>query len=82
MELDDWEWEPDAMWKIETGLRAYLDQLMGAIFDYESDYFLATESGLPFCGCTTCTTREIMAFLVPRVGELHEKGQLWRHDSA
>lgn len=78
MELDGWEWEPEAMWKVETGLCAYMDQLMGSVYDYETEYLMSTESGLPFCGCTTCTTREILAYLVPRIGDLKDKGKLWR----
>lgn len=77
MELDKWEWEPEPLWKVETGLTAYLDQLTAAVYDGE-DYLMATESGLPFCGCSTCTTREIMAWLVPRISELHEQGKIWR----
>jgi hypothetical protein len=78
MALDDWDFDSDAMHVVETSLVHYFDQLSSGYLDSEDGYVYATESGLPFCGCTTCTCREILAWLVPRIAELHEKGKLWR----
>jgi len=76
MALDDWDFDSDAMHVVETSLVHYFDQLSSGLMD--NGYFFETESGMPFCGCTTCTCREILAWLVPRIAEMHEKGKLWR----
>ena len=74
----EWEFDDEAMRTVELSLHHYLDQLLAGYFDNETDSFDNTESGIPFCGCTTCIAREMLAWLVPRIGTLVEKGKLWR----
>lgn len=35
-----------------------------------------TLSGEPFCGCSTCYTREQLFFLVPRIIEAYKQGKI------
>jgi hypothetical protein len=35
-----------------------------------------TLSGEPFCGCTTCYTREQLFFLVPRIIKAYKEGKI------
>jgi hypothetical protein len=53
--------------ELEQGLNAY----MASLHDEEP---APTLSGEPFCGCETCHTREILAFVVPRVLFAQEQG--------
>lgn len=81
MVLTAWDFDDDAMGKVELSLMHYLDQLMAGFFDSDSGgYYYGTVSGLPFCGCTTCLSREVLAWLVPRLGDLYKRGQLWQQD--
>lgn len=71
------DWDSDRMFTVEAGLTHYLDQLQTYLFDGLADDSFETESGAPFCGCDTCFTREVMAFLVPRIYDLVMEGSLW-----
>lgn len=74
---DEWDFDGDAMQRVEISLVHYLDQLMAGYFDNDNGYYYGTISGLPFCGCSTCMGREMIAWLIPRLGEMYQKGQLW-----
>lgn len=77
MGIDQIDWEPDAMFKIEAGLTAYLDQLQTFVLDGERDESFETQTGQPFDGCDVCFTREVLAYLVPRIAELVRSGDIW-----
>ena len=53
--------------ELEQGLNAY----MASLHDEEP---APTLSGEPFCGCEDCHTREILAFVVPRVLFAQQQG--------
>lgn len=52
----------DYMWSCESSV------------DGEEPDDFTTLSGQPFCGCSTCYTREQLLFLVPRVIDAYKKG--------
>lgn len=76
MGISEIDWNPEGMFKVEAGLTHYLDQLQTFMLDGQSDSF-ETESGEPFCGCDVCFTREVMAYLVPRIARLVKEGDIW-----
>jgi hypothetical protein len=57
--------------EMEQGLNAYMASLHGSIDNTEP---VETLSGEPFCGCETCHTREILAYVVPRVLFAQDQG--------
>jgi hypothetical protein len=64
-EIRDGEWAQD----LQNGLEEYMGKLYESIEadegTPEADPF--TESGLPFCACNVCESREILSFIAPRV---------------
>ena len=71
--------EFDGAWaeEVEQGLDDYLvmlaDYAMGGL-DADDEAAFETESGLPYCGCSTCEVREILAFVIPRVLQGQREG--------
>lgn len=57
---------------LELQFHQYMDQMMRAV--YEDDDTYEGASSQPFCGCETCVTREILAFLLPRIGRGFDSG--------
>lgn len=75
--IEDLEWAQ----QLERDYEEYLascEELM----DYDPDDERLTTpeddtlSGQPFCGCTTCYTREQLFFLIPRILEAYKQGKL------
>lgn len=69
----DEEWASE----LQLGLERYMLSLYEAEYE-EADVFVETESGLVFCGCGTCESRELLSYIAPRVikGFLSEKIEL------
>lgn len=67
----------DDVWskKLETEYEEYMWNCESMIDGEEPDDF-TTLSGEPFCGCTTCYTREQLFFLVPRIIIASQNGQV------
>ena len=63
------DWATD----MQNGLEEYMMVLYDSVDN--SDIDVETESGLPFCGCHVCESREILSYIVPRAikGYLDEK---------
>jgi hypothetical protein len=63
----------DALWaqEIQNGLDQYMMGLYESVDAEEgtpeAEKANETESGLPFCACGTCETREILSFVAPRI---------------
>lgn len=72
-EIRDPEWAQN----LQNGLEEYMGKLYESVDAEkgtpEADPF--TESGIPFCACNVCESREILSFIAPRVikGYLDEK---------
>lgn len=82
-EIVDQEW---ASW-LQDGLDYYMNTLREAImyedndeepYDSEIEYdpALETESGIAYCGCNVCETREMLAFATPRIIEGYLTGKV------
>jgi hypothetical protein len=67
--LNDSDWAK----VLETAYEEYMWQCEASVDGEEDDNF-STLSGQPFCGCSTCYTREQLFFLIPQIIEgLKEK---------
>lgn len=64
-EIRDPEWAQE----LQNGLEEYMGTLYESVDAEEgtpeADPF--TESGLPFCACNVCESREILSYVAPRV---------------
>ena len=58
----------DYMWNCES--------LLDLDDDAEEANTIETLSGEPYCGCSTCHTREQLFFLVPRIIKAYTSGQV------
>jgi hypothetical protein len=68
-EIHDSEWAT----KLEREFEDYMDELaMGVDADEDAE----TETGEAFCGCSTCGTRETIAWLIPRIAEGLKTGKI------
>jgi hypothetical protein len=72
-EIRDGEWANN----LQNGLEGYMMGLYESVdapFDSEESD-VETESGIPFCGCNVCESREIISYLTPRIikGYIDEK---------
>lgn len=65
--------EEQAVIALEDGLSAYLMRLYESIDDESVDP--TTLSGLPFCGCDVCQTRETLVYLVPSILLIQRAGE-------
>lgn len=78
-EIRDPRWAQD----LQNGLEEY----MGTLYDSvdaeegtpEADPF--TESGIPFCACNVCESREILSFVAPRVIKGYLDGKIGYFDA-
>ena len=61
-----------AVVEVEDGLAGYMIRLYESLDDDTVDG--TTFSGLPFCGCDVCQTRETLAWLVPTILTLQQGG--------
>lgn len=67
--LEDDAWAKD----LETKYDEYMWSCESVVDGEEPDDF-TTLSGEPFCGCSTCYTREQLFFLVPRIIRAYKNG--------
>lgn len=65
--------EYDENWArdLEQGFEAYMFRLLDGI---DSEEGAQTISGVSFCGCDTCITRETLAYLIPKILDGNQKG--------
>jgi hypothetical protein len=70
--LNDDEWSKN----LETQYEEYMWNCESMVDGEEPDDFTATLSGEPFCGCSTCYTREQLFFLVPRIIKAYKEGKI------
>lgn len=78
----DFEWDQAPMEMLEMGYEVYLNRLFEALTEDEYPKGDATESGHSFCGCDSCCTRETLAYLIPRILDLHEQGYIRKTEAA
>lgn len=66
-EVRDPEWARD----LQTGLEEYMEKLYESVDadegTPEAEAGNNTESGIPFCACNVCESREILSYLAPRI---------------
>ena len=67
----------DVAWaqNLEESLEEYIWQCEASVDGEEEDAF-STLSGEPFCGCTTCYTREQLFFLTPKIIQAYKDGKV------
>lgn len=65
----------DVSWaqKLEHEYEDYMDSCSESL---DEDDEFETLSGEPFCGCSTCFTREQLVFLIPRISEGLNEGKI------
>ena len=68
---NDEQWAKD----LESKYEEYLWDCESSIDGEESENF-TTLSGEPFCGCTTCYSREQLFFLVPKIIKAYKEGKI------
>ena len=76
--MSNQEWyHNDQDWakNLETAYEEYVWQCEALIDGEEADDFTPL-SGEPFCGCTTCYTREQLFFLIPRIISAYKEGKI------
>jgi hypothetical protein len=69
--LNDDQWSQE----LENKYEEYMWDCEASVDGEESDDF-KTLSGEPFCGCTTCYTREQLFFLVPKIIKAYKEGKI------
>lgn len=67
--IEDTDWART----LETQYEEYIWKCEETI-DEETDF--VTLSGEPFCGCTTCYSREQLFFLVPKIIKAYKEGKI------
>ena len=67
--VEDGEWAQN----LESEFEEYIWKCEETI---EEDTDFTPLSGEPFCGCTTCYTREQLFFLVPKIIKAYKEGKL------
>ena len=70
--LNDDEWSKN----LETAYEEYMWNCESMVDGEEPDEFTETLSVEPFCGCSTCYTREQLFFLVPRIIKAYKEGKI------
>lgn len=69
--IEDSEWAKNLQDKYEE----YMWNCESVIDGEEPDTFTPL-SGEPFCGCSTCYTREQLFFLVPQIIKAYKEGKI------
>jgi hypothetical protein len=69
--LTDDQWSKD----LESKYEEYIWDCESSVDGEESEEFTPL-SGQPFCGCTTCYTREQLFFLVPKIIKAYKEGKI------
>jgi hypothetical protein len=66
----------DVPWtqQLEQDYEDYIDACSESVDEEDSNF--QTLSGEPFCGCSTCYTREQLVFLIPRISEGLNEGKI------
>lgn len=66
----------DVPWtqQLEQDYEDYIDACSESLDEDDPDF--QTLSGEPFCGCSTCYTREQLVFLIPRISEGLNEGKI------
>lgn len=82
-EILDPEWASE----VQQGLEEYMFTLYEAVYfdqeygdhgpeNEEYDPLIETESGIAFCGCNTCESREMLAYATTRIIRGYEEGKV------
>ena len=80
-EIFDYEWDEEPVRFLERGLEEYLDSLFESVLEGSNlDDEVETKSGDMFCGCEVCFIRESIAFVLPQVVTMWERGQIRRRN--
>jgi hypothetical protein len=68
----------DVPWtqQLEKDYEDYIDACTETLYDEDDSVEFKTISGEPFCGCSTCYTREQLVFLIPRISEGLNEGKI------
>jgi tRNA G10 N-methylase Trm11 len=75
----------DEAWakKLEEDFETYMSECMefADADESELDENFETVSGEPYCGCSTCYSREVIMFLMPRIIDAYKAGILTEEDN-
>jgi hypothetical protein len=74
-EIVQTEWAEE----MEKGLQEYMERLwegVDADFDDYPEDFFDTITGQAFCGCEVCVSREMLAFVTPRIIRAFQRGDV------
>jgi hypothetical protein len=76
----------DPRWveELQLGLEDYMDKLYQSVEAKAelADKKPATESGMPFCACNTCESRELFFYIAPRAIRAYLDGQIGFFDAS
>lgn len=75
-DVSDYEWDTAPLEMLEMGYEDYLNRLFEAMNDDDADMSTIAVTGMDFCGCDTCCTRETFAYLMPKFIDLHKQGYI------
>ena len=73
--IEDHDWAKSLERELEDYLGECYNQVDEFLEDGQEPAF-ETESGIPYCGCSDCHTREIMVFLTPRIIQAYKDGKV------
>lgn len=73
--INDFEWDEEPMKKIEQQYEEMQWVLFNILHESSDD---ETPSGLAYCGCETCFTRETLATLMPGLLDAYDAGHIRR----
>ena len=74
----EYEWDDESMKKLEIGYEEYEHHLYEYLYESGDDAELTmwTLSDQGFCGCQDCTTREAIAYFLPKIVDMFVAGEI------
>ena len=74
----EYEWDEEPMKKLEIGYEEYEHHLYEYLYESGDDAELTmwTLSDMAFCGCQDCTTREAIAYFLPKIIDMFNAGEI------
>lgn len=80
---DSWQWDING-WDLRSALAVELEhavddlgfRLSAYLYDQDESDGWEPPSGYPYCGCTTCDTRESLVVIVPLVAQAALDGRI------
>jgi hypothetical protein len=70
--INDTDWAAS----LERELDDYLNNCFGQVDGEQENPDFETESGISYCGCSDCHSREVVVFLTPRIIQAYKDGKV------